>query len=307
MNDGLTNWAVRQRGNLCARRSPGAGANALIRSGCRGRSESDCRRTGIEAFRLRRETARTADGRRCGQTAESRRFHCRRHLPSAVRIVCPLPSLVPRRLPSNGELALSGCMPSPARRPRCLRVPSRARPPRRGRRHHPAASGGAKWLALAGLDRYLFGELLQRPRNRPMHPSAHRSAVGAWRARAARSRRRVRPRAPGVHLRAAVHVEASTAEVSAVLGRALDLMLGPPASMRSEPSVGEASHHHRRGAWSGGKRASVAAHGGDGAGRRGQSGEPSRTRARHATMDLQPAGDETPLGTSPICRRDTRP
>ena len=33
----------------------------------------------------------------------------------------------------------------------------------------PAASGGAKWLVLAGLDRYLFGELLQRPRTRPMH------------------------------------------------------------------------------------------------------------------------------------------
>ena len=26
----------------------------------------------------------------------------------------------------------------------------------------PAASGGAKWLALAGLDRFLFGEFLKR-------------------------------------------------------------------------------------------------------------------------------------------------
>ena len=33
----------------------------------------------------------------------------------------------------------------------------------------PGASGGAKWLVLAGLDRYLFGEFLAQPRQRPMH------------------------------------------------------------------------------------------------------------------------------------------
>ena len=33
----------------------------------------------------------------------------------------------------------------------------------------PGASGGAKWLALAGLDRYLFGTFLRGPRDRPLH------------------------------------------------------------------------------------------------------------------------------------------
>src|ERR1044071_1508586 len=43
----------------------------------------------------------------------------------------------------------------------------------------PAASGGAKWLAIAGLDRYLFGEFLQQPRQRPMHLIG--SSIGSWR------------------------------------------------------------------------------------------------------------------------------
>ncbi len=43
-----------------------------------------------------------------------------------------------------------------------------------------AASGGAKWLVLAGLDRYLFGEWLQRePRTRPL--PAIGSSIGSWR------------------------------------------------------------------------------------------------------------------------------
>src|SRR5215212_8950401 len=43
----------------------------------------------------------------------------------------------------------------------------------------PGASGGAKWLAIAGLDRYLFGEFLQKPRTRPMHLIG--SSIGSWR------------------------------------------------------------------------------------------------------------------------------
>ncbi len=43
----------------------------------------------------------------------------------------------------------------------------------------PAASGGPKWLVLAGLDRYLFGEFLQVPRARPLH--AIGSSIGSWR------------------------------------------------------------------------------------------------------------------------------
>ena len=43
----------------------------------------------------------------------------------------------------------------------------------------PGASGGAKWLSIAGLDRYLFGEFLQAPRTRPMHLIG--SSIGSWR------------------------------------------------------------------------------------------------------------------------------
>ena len=43
----------------------------------------------------------------------------------------------------------------------------------------PGASGGAKWLVLAGLDRYLFGEFLAAPRTRPMHLIG--SSIGSWR------------------------------------------------------------------------------------------------------------------------------
>jgi pimeloyl-ACP methyl ester carboxylesterase len=43
----------------------------------------------------------------------------------------------------------------------------------------PGASGGAKWLSIAGLDRFLFGEFLQAPRIRPMHLIG--SSIGSWR------------------------------------------------------------------------------------------------------------------------------
>src|SRR3712207_9106464 len=33
----------------------------------------------------------------------------------------------------------------------------------------PGASGGPKWLVLAGLDRWLFGAFLQAPRERALH------------------------------------------------------------------------------------------------------------------------------------------
>jgi len=42
----------------------------------------------------------------------------------------------------------------------------------------PGASGGPKWLVLAGLDRVLFGELLQG-RTRPLHLIG--SSIGSWR------------------------------------------------------------------------------------------------------------------------------
>lgn len=41
------------------------------------------------------------------------------------------------------------------------------------------ASGGPKWLVLAGLDRYLFGEFHFADRNRPLHLIG--SSIGSWR------------------------------------------------------------------------------------------------------------------------------
>lgn len=41
------------------------------------------------------------------------------------------------------------------------------------------ASGGPKWLVLAGLDRYLFGTLLAAPRTRPLHLIG--ASIGSWR------------------------------------------------------------------------------------------------------------------------------
>ncbi|RYZ38670.1 MAG: patatin-like phospholipase family protein [Myxococcaceae bacterium] len=43
----------------------------------------------------------------------------------------------------------------------------------------PGASGGPKWLALEGIDRVLFGELLQQSRTRPLHLIG--SSIGSWR------------------------------------------------------------------------------------------------------------------------------
>jgi len=43
----------------------------------------------------------------------------------------------------------------------------------------PGASGGAKWLSIGGLDRFVFGEFLQAPRTRPMHLIG--SSIGSWR------------------------------------------------------------------------------------------------------------------------------
>ncbi|TSC31176.1 patatin-like phospholipase family protein [Corallococcus sp. Z5C101001] len=43
----------------------------------------------------------------------------------------------------------------------------------------PGASGGPKWLGLEGIDRVLFGELLQQPRARPLHLIG--SSIGSWR------------------------------------------------------------------------------------------------------------------------------
>jgi hypothetical protein len=92
----------------------------------------------------------------------------------------------------------------------------------------PGASGGAKWLAIAGLDRFLFGELLRQPRTRPLHLIG--SSIGSWRLACLAQRDPVAALARGHH--AYIHEQRytrrpSTREVTAVLGRALDQLLGP--------------------------------------------------------------------------------
>ena len=92
----------------------------------------------------------------------------------------------------------------------------------------PGASGGAKWLAIAGLDRYLFGELLQTPRDRPLHLIG--SSIGSWRMACLAQRDPVAALARGHH--AYIHEQRyprrpSPPEVTEILGRALDVLLGP--------------------------------------------------------------------------------
>lgn len=92
----------------------------------------------------------------------------------------------------------------------------------------PGASGGAKWLALAGLDRYLFGTLLAEPRTRSLHLIG--SSIGSWRMACLAQRDPVAALARGHHAyiyEQRYSPKPSTAEVTRVLNRALDLILGP--------------------------------------------------------------------------------
>jgi hypothetical protein len=92
----------------------------------------------------------------------------------------------------------------------------------------PAASGGAKWLVLAGLDRYLFGEFFRAPRTRPLHLIG--SSIGSWRMACLAQRDPAAALERGhhyyVHEQRYSSAKATPAEVSAVLGRALDRLLG---------------------------------------------------------------------------------
>jgi hypothetical protein len=92
----------------------------------------------------------------------------------------------------------------------------------------PGASGGAKWLAIGGIDRYLFGEFLQAPRDRPLHCIG--SSIGSWRMACLAQRDPVAALERGHH--AYIHEQRysarpDVAEVTRVLGRCLDLLLGP--------------------------------------------------------------------------------
>jgi hypothetical protein len=93
----------------------------------------------------------------------------------------------------------------------------------------PGASGGAKWLVLGGLDRFLFGTFFRGPRRRPLH--AIGSSIGSWRMACLAQRDPAAALARGHH--AYIHRQryssrrAGPAEVSAVLGACLDELLGP--------------------------------------------------------------------------------
>ena len=92
----------------------------------------------------------------------------------------------------------------------------------------PGASGGAKWLALAGLDRFLFGDFLQRPRTRPLHLIG--SSIGSWRMACLAQRDPVAALARGHHAyiyEQRYSPKPSTREVTEVFTRALDQLLGP--------------------------------------------------------------------------------
>ena len=92
----------------------------------------------------------------------------------------------------------------------------------------PGASGGAKWLSIGGLDRFLFGEFLAAPRDRPMHLIG--SSIGSWRMACLAQRDPTAALARGHH--AYIYEQRypskpTPAEVTRVLGGALDALLGP--------------------------------------------------------------------------------
>ncbi len=95
----------------------------------------------------------------------------------------------------------------------------------------PGASGGAKWLVLAGLDRYLFGTVLgpgaAHARTRPLHCIG--SSIGSWRMACFAQRDPVAALNRG-HL-AYIYEQVYTKnpeprEVTDVLSRCLDRLLG---------------------------------------------------------------------------------
>ena len=91
----------------------------------------------------------------------------------------------------------------------------------------PGASGGAKWLALAGLDRFLFGEFLQQPRERPLHVIG--SSIGSWRMACLAQRDPIAALARGHHAyiyEQRYSKKPTLREVTDVCARCLDLLLG---------------------------------------------------------------------------------
>lgn len=92
----------------------------------------------------------------------------------------------------------------------------------------PGASGGAKWLSIAGLDRYLFGEFFGVPRSRPLHLIG--SSIGSWRMACFAQRDPLAALERGHHgyiYNQRYTRRPSAREVTEVLSRVLDDLLGP--------------------------------------------------------------------------------
>ena len=102
------------------------------------------------------------------------------------------------------------------------------------------ASGGAKWLALAGIDRWLFPWLTATARARPLHGIG--SSIGSWRMACLAQRDPVAALARG-HEAYIEHqrysVKPDVREVTDVLSRALDHLLGPTgaAEITAHPDI----------------------------------------------------------------------
>ncbi|HEX2190700.1 MAG TPA: patatin-like phospholipase family protein [Longimicrobiaceae bacterium] len=91
----------------------------------------------------------------------------------------------------------------------------------------PGASGGPKWLVLAGLDRYLFGEFLQAPRTRPLHLIG--SSIGSWRLAclAQRDPAAALARAHDAYVEQRYPPDPSPALVTETSARIMEALLGP--------------------------------------------------------------------------------
>ncbi|HEX8394479.1 MAG TPA: hypothetical protein VF665_19185 [Longimicrobium sp.] len=91
----------------------------------------------------------------------------------------------------------------------------------------PGASGGPKWLVLAGLDRFLFGDFLRAPRDRPLHLIG--SSIGSWRMACLAQHDPLAALARGheAYIEQRYEAKPTPAEVSRTSARILDDLLGP--------------------------------------------------------------------------------
>ena len=91
----------------------------------------------------------------------------------------------------------------------------------------PGASGGPKWLVLAGLDRFLFGEFFRVARDRPLHLIG--SSIGSWRMACLAQEDPVAALARGhdAYIEQRYDTKPTPAEVTEVSARILDALLGP--------------------------------------------------------------------------------